>query len=287
MLILELRIQKLREVHSILQGCIAGRWWGWESSQSVQGPNHTSMSLTRLSKHAEVFFLGYKHICGTGIFNVSPWLSEKRIDILLKRDVLQKMLGKTHHVDIVVECTYMGFTGGARGKEPACQCRWYKRHDFDPWVGEILWHRKWQPTPVFLPGESSWTEEPGRLWSIVLQRVGLDWSSLACTQVDIKEHEKPGRLMATSTIQALGCISSGEQGSANTCPWAKYVQSPVFIHSVLLKQDHAYLFMAVFMLLGAQSIAATETAWPKQTSKSPTWLFTKFTEPCPWASVLA
>ena len=25
---------------------------------------------------------------------------------------------------------------------------------FDPWVGKILWRRKWQPTPVFLPGES-------------------------------------------------------------------------------------------------------------------------------------
>ena len=23
----------------------------------------------------------------------------------------------------------------------------------DPWVGKIPWRRKWQPTPVFLPGE--------------------------------------------------------------------------------------------------------------------------------------
>ena len=25
---------------------------------------------------------------------------------------------------------------------------------FDPWVGKIPWRRKWQPAPVFLPGES-------------------------------------------------------------------------------------------------------------------------------------
>ena len=25
---------------------------------------------------------------------------------------------------------------------------------FDPWAGKIPWRRKWQPTPVFLPGES-------------------------------------------------------------------------------------------------------------------------------------
>ena len=37
------------------------------------------------------------------------------------------------------------------------------RPGFDPWVGEIPWRRAWQPTPVFLPGESPWTEEPGRL----------------------------------------------------------------------------------------------------------------------------
>ena len=25
---------------------------------------------------------------------------------------------------------------------------------FDSWAGKISWRRKWQPTPVFLPGES-------------------------------------------------------------------------------------------------------------------------------------
>ena len=28
------------------------------------------------------------------------------------------------------------------------------RPGFDPWVGKIPWRRAWQPTPVFLPGES-------------------------------------------------------------------------------------------------------------------------------------
>ena len=36
-----------------------------------------------------------------------------------------------------------------------------KRRGFNPWVRKILWRRAWQPTPVFLPGESPWTEEPG------------------------------------------------------------------------------------------------------------------------------
>jgi len=36
------------------------------------------------------------------------------------------------------------------GKEPVCQCR---RCRFDPWIRNIPWRRKWQPTPVFLPGK--------------------------------------------------------------------------------------------------------------------------------------
>ena len=42
----------------------------------------------------------------------------------------------------------------ASGKEPACQCRRHKEHRFDPWVRKISWRRKWQSTPVFLPGKS-------------------------------------------------------------------------------------------------------------------------------------
>ena len=32
---------------------------------------------------------------------------------------------------------------------PACG-----KHGFNPWVGKIPWKRKWQLTPIFLPGES-------------------------------------------------------------------------------------------------------------------------------------
>ena len=46
----------------------------------------------------------------------------------------------------------LGFPGGSDGKES-----WV-----DPWIGKIPWRRAWQPMPVFLPGESPWTEEPGR-----------------------------------------------------------------------------------------------------------------------------
>ena len=34
------------------------------------------------------------------------------------------------------------------------QYRTCRRLGFDPWVRKISWRRKWQPTPVFLPGKS-------------------------------------------------------------------------------------------------------------------------------------
>ena len=34
------------------------------------------------------------------------------------------------------------------------QCRRHRRWGFNPWIGKISWRRAWQPTLVFLPGES-------------------------------------------------------------------------------------------------------------------------------------
>ena len=58
-------------------------------------------------------------------------------------------------------------TGGSGCKESA----WTK---FSPWVRKIPWRRAWQPTPVFLPGEShgqrslagysSWGHRVGHNW---------------------------------------------------------------------------------------------------------------------------
>ena len=48
-------------------------------------------------------------------------------------------------------CYSKGFPGGSEVKTSAFKCR---RPGFDPWVRKIPWRRKWQPTPIFLPGES-------------------------------------------------------------------------------------------------------------------------------------
>ena len=57
------------------------------------------------------------------------------------------------------------------GKEAVPQCRGC---GLDPWVRKIPQGRKWQPTRVFVPEKTPWTEESGGLWSVGLQRVRND-----------------------------------------------------------------------------------------------------------------
>ena len=72
------------------------------------------------------------------------------------------------------------------------QCRRHRRPGFDPQVGKIPWRRPWQPTPVFLPGESRgqrslvgcrpWARRVGphgsRRHCYKTQTVGVDGSAL-------------------------------------------------------------------------------------------------------------
>ena len=45
----------------------------------------------------------------------------------------------------------MEFPGGSDVQSVCLQCG---RSGFDHWVGKIRWRRKWQSTPVLLPGKS-------------------------------------------------------------------------------------------------------------------------------------
>ena len=67
----------------------------------------------------------------------------------------------------------LGFPGGTSGTEPTCQC---SRHTslgrFAPWVRKVPWRRE-----CILAWRIPWTEEPGGLQCMGLQRVGHDWAT--------------------------------------------------------------------------------------------------------------
>ena len=61
-------------------------------------------------------------------------------------------------------------------KDATCQYRRRKRRGFDPCIRKIPWRRKWQPSPVFLPGKSHG------------QRSLVGYSPWGCKELDMTEH---------------------------------------------------------------------------------------------------
>ena len=59
-----------------------------------------------------------------------------------------------------------------RKKNPPANAGDIMIHKSNPWVGKVPWRRAWQPTPVFLPGESHGQRSP------------MGYSPWGCTDLD-------------------------------------------------------------------------------------------------------
>ena len=71
--------------------------------------------------------------------------------------------------------------------EPACQCRRHWRETWVQFLGqEDPLEEGMAVCSSILAWRSPWTEEPGRLQSVGLQRVGHDWSDLARMQAHLE-----------------------------------------------------------------------------------------------------
>ena len=62
-------------------------------------------------------------------------------------------------------------------EESPCQCKW---PGFNPWIRKIPWRRKWQPTPVFLLGNSH------------RQRNLSGYSPWGCSESDAAKQQQSG-----------------------------------------------------------------------------------------------
>ena len=70
-----------------------------------------------------------------------------------------------------INTTFVGLPWCLSGKESAYQ---YRSCTFDSWVRKIPWRRKWQPTPVLLPGKMPWTRGAWRATAWGCNRVRHD-----------------------------------------------------------------------------------------------------------------
>ena len=100
-------------------------------------------------------------------------------------------------------------------KESACQCSRRRRPGFDPWVRKMPWRRKWQLTPVFLPGESQG------------QRSLADYSPRGHKELEMTE-------------RARACTHTHTHTHTHT-QWAQVFQSPQQVdNNLLTKQRKLY-----------------------------------------------
>ena len=116
------------------------------------------------------------HIAGRFFTN---WATRKPREVT--RVVLSKLLPRggrksSLYVTVLAIGIYLGkrfleLPWWLSGKGSTCQCR---RCGFDSWIGKIPWRRKWQPSPVFLPGKfcGEWSLMSYSPWSH--KRVGHD-----------------------------------------------------------------------------------------------------------------
>ena len=83
------------------------------------------------------------------------------------------------------------------------------------------WRRKWQPTPVFLPGESQ-GREPGGLPSVGSHRVGHDWNDLAAAAAAamIYNHNRGEVVFPGGSDGKESVCSVGDLGSISGLGWS-------------------------------------------------------------------
>ena len=92
------------------------------------------------------------------VFGLSPHLGHRRVS---SRVPWARQQVRISCLFSIWQCVYvsprlpmLGLSRRLSDKDSPCQCWSCSRLRFNPWVGEIAWKRRWQPTPEFLSGKS-------------------------------------------------------------------------------------------------------------------------------------
>ena len=136
-----------------------------------------------LQGQLSLFFLSLYSFTFSGYNVQTAFKMEKRP---LDFDACRKAVSKVIPVEAAEEQS-LGLPVWSSGEETACHslaglpswlrrkrtCPQCGRPGFDPCIGKIPWRSKWQPTPVFLPGESH-AQRSLAGHTVGLQRAGQD-----------------------------------------------------------------------------------------------------------------
>ena len=124
------------------------------------------------------------------------------------------------------------------------QCRRLKRCLFSPWFGKIPLRKAWQPTPVFLPGESSLP--PGDL-----PNPGIKPQSPAL-QADSLPAEPPGKALQLTSYSNLNGRSSPWYWSNSTYSFFLWDGQNLLFDVSQLPSPASIMISWCFLLLSSQ-----------------------------------
>ena len=128
------------------------------------------------------------------------------------------------------------------------------------------WRRKWQPTPVFLPGESQ-GREPGGLSSMGSHRVGHDWSDLAVAAVawGLKPRQSTSYREKKQNQKEKKNGNKKTKCSKNTCYYSICLASVISASSKLLLYCNHPVIKCAFQFLeardGDEGLYTWDNAW--------------------------
>ena len=136
-----------------------------------------------------------------------------------------------------------------------------------PWVRRIPWKRKWQPTPSILAWGIPWTEEPGGLQSMGLQRVSHDWAT---------EQQQPTWLQGrnASAAEALPLYREQSPETQEGCVGPHFWEMLMGFHTLFLGGEHplysVYNLKSNFLELCWKIIKLYDTVspWIRRENKS-------------------
>ena len=126
--------------------------WACKESDMTDRLNWTELKLILLVLIL-IATLNFCDILSVAFFHTAWWFI---LICKIRQNTLGRLI-KTHtliYLNIKVPVEGIRLPKWLNGKESACQSKRHRRHGFSTWTGKIPWRRKWQPTPVFLPGES-------------------------------------------------------------------------------------------------------------------------------------
>ena len=140
---------------------------------------------------------------------------------------------------------------------------------FDPWVGKIPWRRAWQPTPVFLPGEShgqrslvGYGSQGCRVWH--------DWSDFARTHAlgPLAYQPETWNKLFTPCLSFLTCKMVMVMMAAPTwnCSWGQICSEEGLAHSGYF--SYLYYLAAGRQLLSREALLIINNVSFKNTNRS-------------------